>query len=516
MIIGIGIDCCDVRRMESMLSDGRFLRKFFTGGEQAYIQSKNASAAQSLAGHFAAKEAGLKALGCGIAHPLTEIEIAHDERGAPFYRLSGGAKERMLSMGGKKLHLSIAHTGEMAAAAAILEGGLIDCSHHSFDIPDCLFLRGTVGLRCIRRKKRGEGPARHRVMGADAQSETMLGYGMAKQPRAELAVTEPSKDCFPAAHNDGLRFTVEGYARNPMKNEIDMRGLRPSEEIGYQAEKEALLSRIIAGRFPYSVITDADVRAILPQRPFDAHKASCGHALIVAGSFGMAGAASLCVNAALHGGAGLVTAACPKEIIPIVQILAPCAMCAPVEELQGALQAKSAVAAGPGLGKSEALGQTLQTLRELPLPQVWDADALNWLSSRPERLSPAFVLTPHYGEAARLLNVPVQKITDDPAEAIFSLHMRYDAVILLKGPVTLITDGKNLAANRTGTPGMATGGSGDVLTGLIAAFLSQGASPYDAARAAAFLHGKAGEAAAARVGVRSMIAQDILNALCIE
>ena len=490
MMIGIGIDCCDVRRMEKKLSDGRFLQRFFTDREQAYILDKNASAAQSLAGHFAAKEAGLKALGCGIAHPLTEIEIAHDELGAPYYNLSGGAKDRMLSMGGRKLHLSITHTGDIAAAVAVLEGNLLDISCHSIDPL-------INPPSCEKTAKRCEG---------------------------ESALSESSFDDFSLACNNGLEIMDENDERCLLKKRMNPNEVSPPEEIptrvnnvnNYAEEKEALLSRIIAGRFPYSIITDADIRAILPKRSFDAHKGSCGHTLIVAGSFGMAGAASLCVNAALRGGAGLVTAACPREIIPIVQTQAPCAMCVPTEELQNTLSMKNAVAAGPGLGKSEALDQSLQTLLSSPLPQVWDADALNWLSRHPERLSPAFVLTPHYGEAARLLNAPVQQVIDDPVEAVYQLHARYGTVILLKGPVTLITDGENLAANLTGSPGMATGGSGDVLTGLIAAFLAQGVPPYNAARAAAFLHGRAGESAAARKGVRSMTAQDILNALRIE
>lgn len=413
MIIGIGIDLCDVARMTPMLQNTRFLKKYFTSDEQAYILGKKAVAAQTLAGHFAAKEAGLKALRCGIAFPLTEIEVKHDALGAPSYNLSGGVRKRMEAMHGKFMRLTITHTDQTAAAVAVLEGEHIT-------------------------------------------------------------------------------------------------------HIEAQEHKEALLHRMIDGRYPYTLITESDINEILPERPFDAHKGSCGHAMIVAGSFGMAGAASLCVNAALRGGAGLVTAVCPKEIIPIIQILAPCAMCVPTEELRHSLPTKSAVAAGPGLGKCGAVTEMLQTLLAEPLPQVWDADALNWLSDHPQALSSHFVLTPHYGEAARLLRVSIQKIQENPADAAFQLHKQYGAVILLKGPVTLVTDGVYLACNITGTPGMATGGSGDVLTGLIAAFLAQNLSPYNAARAAAFLHGTAGEAAAASTGVRSMTAQDILNALGID
>lgn len=122
MILGIGIDLCEVRRMADALEKGRFLERFFTADEQAYILSRGKAAAESMAGHFAAKEAGLKALGCGIAVPLTEIAVSHDERGAPRYVLTGNALLRLREMGGRTMHLSITHTAEMAAAVAVLEG----------------------------------------------------------------------------------------------------------------------------------------------------------------------------------------------------------------------------------------------------------------------------------------------------------------------------------------------------------------------------------------------------------
>lgn len=122
MILGIGLDLCDVSRMEAALKRGGFLERFFTDGEQAYIRARGKGAAQSMAGHFAAKEAGLKALGCGIAVPLCEIAVRHDELGAPSFVLTGKALERMHSLGGASIHLSITHTDTMAAAVAVLEG----------------------------------------------------------------------------------------------------------------------------------------------------------------------------------------------------------------------------------------------------------------------------------------------------------------------------------------------------------------------------------------------------------
>ncbi len=122
MILGVGIDLCEVGRMEEALEKGGFLERFFAPGEQTYILSRGKGRAESMAGHFAAKEAGLKALGCGIALPLDEICVDHDERGAPFFRLTGQVLALFERCGGKALWLSITHTRETAAAVAILEG----------------------------------------------------------------------------------------------------------------------------------------------------------------------------------------------------------------------------------------------------------------------------------------------------------------------------------------------------------------------------------------------------------
>lgn len=123
MILGIGIDLCDVARMRAALDRGNgFLARYFTEDEQAYIRARNLGAAESMAGHYAAKEAGLKALGCGIVLPLTDIAVTHDDAGAPRYILTGEAQARMQACGGKTMHLSITHTDGIAAAVAVLEG----------------------------------------------------------------------------------------------------------------------------------------------------------------------------------------------------------------------------------------------------------------------------------------------------------------------------------------------------------------------------------------------------------
>lgn len=122
MILGVGIDLCDVARMRAALEKGGFLERWFTPEEQAYIRARGQGAAESLAGHFAAKEAAVKALGCGIVMPLTDIAVTHDAQGAPSLVIGGKARVRMEEIGGRTFHLSITHTEQTAAAVAILEG----------------------------------------------------------------------------------------------------------------------------------------------------------------------------------------------------------------------------------------------------------------------------------------------------------------------------------------------------------------------------------------------------------
>lgn len=269
----------------------------------------------------------------------------------------------------------------------------------------------------------------------------------------------------------------------------------------------------------FSVLEEGDVPALLPPRPRNAHKGTCGHALLIAGSRGMAGAAALCANAAMRAGAGLCTLLAAEETIPVLQQLAPCATCLPRESTppETALRGKAAFAAGPGLGRSAETARILTALcAEKNIPVVWDADALNWLSEQPQRLGENAVITPHPGEAARLLGCGTREITADPIAAAQALSEKFGCTALLKGAATVIVCGEKRALNLSGTPGLATGGSGDVLTGVIAGLLAQGLAPFDAARLGAFLHGRAGERAAQKRGVRSMLATDVAEALGIE
>lgn len=263
----------------------------------------------------------------------------------------------------------------------------------------------------------------------------------------------------------------------------------------------------------------------LPPRPADAHKGTFGTTLVVGGSVGMAGAPALAAMAALRSGAGLVRAAVPAPIAPTVAAFDPCYTVIPLssdaagrlsqssyEALQTAGPAATALAVGPGLGRSWELEWLVGRLfSEQTKPMVVDADALNALAAEPQNLRPARaprVLTPHPGEFARLIGRKLEG--DERIAAAENLAAQLGAVVVLKGRHTLVTDGHRSWRNTTGNSGMATGGSGDVLTGMIAALLGQAMMPFDAARLAVHVHGLAGDLAAETLGAIGMTAADIV------
>ncbi len=266
----------------------------------------------------------------------------------------------------------------------------------------------------------------------------------------------------------------------------------------------------------------------LAPREANSHKGTFGTVLVVGGSRGMTGAPALTGMAALRGGAGLVRVAVPEVCLDTVAGYEPCYTTVPLpNDPSGRLslaaadaiveqtEAASVVALGPGLGRSEELRRLVARLYcEVSRPMVLDADGLNALEGQDEvRARPGGprLLTPHPGEFARLIGRPIP--ADQRATAATELAAQCNAVVVLKGHGTLITDGMRQTINPTGNPGMATGGTGDVLTGLIAALWCQGLEGYDAARLAAYLHGLAGDLAAGELGQVSLIARDLLDHL---
>ncbi len=296
---------------------------------------------------------------------------------------------------------------------------------------------------------------------------------------------------------------------------------------------DACGERIVADvGFPESAFPDdlprqiepGDLQSLFAPRRRNIHKGSCGHLLIVAGSVGMAGAAALCTRAALRSGVGLATVACPASIVPILQALAPCAMCLPLPEqdgaiapeavdlLRAALAGKSAAVIGSGLTR-RAPAEAVAAVLESGLPAVIDADALNLISETPALrplLRPHHVLTPHPGEATRLLGRPCADPIAD-ARALANLG----ATAVLKGASRVIADARETYVSASGAPGMARGGSGDVYAGILGALLAEqsGRTPAQSAAAACELHGLAGELAQAKYGPRAMNSADLIEFL---
>jgi ADP-dependent NAD(P)H-hydrate dehydratase len=278
---------------------------------------------------------------------------------------------------------------------------------------------------------------------------------------------------------------------------------------------------------PRKVVTDVPQLAL---RPLDANKGTFGRVLVVAGSRGMSGAAVLCASAALRGGAGLVRLAVPEGILPIVAAANPCYTTAPLpQDADGRLSAaalpqlrelvigNSIAAIGPGLGRSADLADMLALfVEQSTTPLVLDADALNGLAGRLDALSKhggAIVITPHPGEFARLLGCDIAQVQAQRQELAADFARKHGIVVVLKGHGTVVTDGRRVYVNTTGNPGMATGGTGDVLAGLLAALVGQHLEPFAAAQLGVYLHGRAGDLARQQFGETSLIASDLLDFL---
>jgi ADP-dependent NAD(P)H-hydrate dehydratase / NAD(P)H-hydrate epimerase len=275
----------------------------------------------------------------------------------------------------------------------------------------------------------------------------------------------------------------------------------------------------------------ADVARHFPRRDRTAHKGSYGHLLVLAGSLGKTGAAALAADGALRSGAGLVTIATAASQQPIVAGLVLEAMTAALEEgapgvigqrawpaLLELLHGRDAVALGPGLGlDAEVQDVARRLVGEARVSMVVDADALTALVGHLEVLDKAPAprcLTPHPGEMGRLLGLPVAEIQRDRITIARDFARAHRVFLVLKGAVSVIaTPDGTVRLNPTGNPGMASGGTGDVLTGITGAFLARGLSAGDALASAVYLHGLAGDVAAERMGEESLVARDVIAAL---
>jgi NAD(P)H-hydrate epimerase len=270
---------------------------------------------------------------------------------------------------------------------------------------------------------------------------------------------------------------------------------------------------------------------LLPPRPRESQKFDYGRVVVVGGSLGMAGAPALTAMAALRSGAGLVELLVPEPVAAVAAGFDPCVMTRGLPSTDGgfaesaaaeirARAAKAdAVACGPGLGRSAAAAAILRLLwQECPRPLVVDADGIRALANGIDSAAPrrARLVTPHAGEMAALLDgleldQNPRSSREQLEDAAAGWAAARGAIVILKGSRTLVTDGSARHHNPTGNPGMATAGAGDVLTGIVAALIGQGLEPLPAARLAAFVHGRAGDLAAAAIGEISLVATDLVH-----
>lgn len=250
----------------------------------------------------------------------------------------------------------------------------------------------------------------------------------------------------------------------------------------------------------------------LAPRPRDAHKGDFGHVLLVGGNLGFSGAIRLAGEAALRSGAGLVSIASRAEHAGLLNMTRPELMCHGVEnpaQLQSLLHKAGVVVIGPGLGQDAWAQMVWSEVLANDIACVVDADALNLLAKQPV-FRENWILTPHPGEAARLLDCNTQSIAVDRFAAVKNLQMQYGGVSLLKGAGSLIADHQAVFVCAAGNPGMASGGMGDVLAGLMGGLLAQGLSLITAAKLAVYVHGEAADCLAAEQGERGMLASDLL------
>ncbi|WP_019399676.1 bifunctional ADP-dependent NAD(P)H-hydrate dehydratase/NAD(P)H-hydrate epimerase [Pseudoxanthomonas sp. GW2] len=366
---------------------------------------------------------------------------------------------------------------------------------------------------------------------AELLVDALLGIGLEAAPREPVAALVAALDAAQApvfaldvpSGIDADRGSAPGVALRAdctLQFIVEHSGLRTGMALDHTGE--LLLDTLQVDAAAYAAVAPPCARLLdasalaqwLPPRPRDSHKGRAGHVLCVGGDHGSGGAVLLAVEASLRSGAGLASVATREAHVPALLARRPEAMVHAVEDAEALaplLARASVVACGPGLGRSSWWGGALfRKVLESDLPHVLDADALNLLAEAPMPLGDA-ILTPHPGEAARLLGSSTAAVQADRYAAAAALAQRYGCVVVLKGAGSIIAaPGELPCVLDAGNPGMATGGMGDLLTGTIAAMRAQGLDAFQAACAGALLHSAAGDAAAADGGQRGLLPSDLL------
>lgn len=409
-----------------------------------------------------------------------------------------------------------------------------------------------VNLHRARAVDVGFESARWRAPASGVIVDAVFGTGLSRAVEGPAAAAIRRINAGRDAHRDSLRVVAVDLPSGLCADTGQVLGVavRADVTVTVQAPKPALVlppgrehaGRVVVARIGIAedggdlaadaeVWTRCEVGRRLPDRPAAGHKGTFGHVLLVAGSEGKTGAAALAAQAALRMGAGLVTIACPAGLNDILEIKCTEAMTAPVPDTSERAFAvgaaaplielaatRSAIGLGPGIGRG---AETMKLVRglvpKLRKPLVLDADGLFAFAGDPERLAARrdpTVLTPHPGEAAYLLGSSPADVNRDRPAAARSLAVRSDCIVLLKGAASVIAapDGR-VCLNPTGNPALGSGGTGDVLTGLVAALLGQGLGGFEAAAMAAFVHGAAADRLAAEIGVSGLIAADLARAI---
>lgn len=265
-------------------------------------------------------------------------------------------------------------------------------------------------------------------------------------------------------------------------------------------------------------LTLKEIHTWFGTRPLDSHKGLFGHVLVVGGDIGMPGSVRLAAEGALRTGAGLVTVLTHPTHASTITIGRPELICYGVDKLDTAIKATikkaTMIVLGPGLGQSAWSKQLFDAIMTESTPKIIDADGLNWLAQSQYTPSKDWVLTPHPGEAARLVGCSTQAIQQDRIKAVLNLVNKYSGVVVLKGSQSMIaTTQEPLTSCSHGNPGMASPGMGDLLSGIIAGCKAQGLTLWQAARAGVFIHAMAGDIVAASQGQRGLLASDLLHEL---